>query len=304
MQSARPARILMKLSGRTRPLMLGEHHAPSVSSASTSWLGLPFELHRMRPAPLRGPIEAGPIAGDFGLLVILDGEVELLTRDGHRLHHSSGRAGSVMVLSGDALQRFEQLKGAARAAAINVSPAWLERMELTGRWQRKTFAEDPTVLGFAHTIRDELASGAGSGAVFADSISLALLSHVSERHGFGAGARSRSRGQLSGAQRERLRELIRANLGTELSLTRLSSEVGISPRHFVTLFRRAFGTSPHRYVLEQRLAAGQRLIEAGERDLAAIALAVGFSSQSHFTTAFRCSRGITPARYARATATR
>lgn len=293
------ARILMKLAGRTQPLMLGERNGPAVRTAGTAWQGLPLEVHRMRATPQVQAVEAGPIAGDFGLLVILDGEVEIRSRDGHRVHRNTGRAGSVALLSGDAVQRFEQLVGEARAAAINVSPAWLERMELTGRWSRKSFVHDKTALCFARTMCAEIAGGASSGALFADSLSLALLNHIAARHGFGQGAAVRARGQLTAVQRERVRELVRANLSADLSLTNLSAELGISPRHFVTLFRRAFGTSPHRYVVEQRVAAAERMIRAGERDLAAIALAVGFSSQSHLTTAFRASRGTTPARFAR-----
>jgi AraC-like DNA-binding protein len=295
-------RILMTLAGRTQPLVLGGPAAPSVSGASTSWRGLPFELHRMQAVPtrpIREPIEAGPLAGEFGLLVILEGEVAITSRDGARCERNVGRPGSVAVLAGDALQRVEKLEGSARAAAINVPPAWLERMELSERWARRSFVHDPTVHGFVRTIRAEIAGGAGSGAAFADSISLSLLSHVAERHGFGPGTSIQTRGQLSPVQRERLREHVRANLASDLRLTSLSAEIGVSPRHFITLFRRTFGTSPHRYVLEQRLAEGERLIAAGERDLAALALSVGFSSQSHFTTAFRASRGTTPARFSR-----
>jgi AraC-like DNA-binding protein len=299
MASAGGERILMQLGGRTRPLMLGDRRGPDVSSAGSAWRGLPFETHRMRSSPVRQAFEIGPLAGDRGVLVILDGEIAITSRDGQRLSRSVGNAGAMMILSGDALHRVEKLEGTALAAAINISPAWLERMELTERWSRMPFMHDDTVHGFARTIQGEIAGGAASGAVFADSISLALLSHITKRHGFGNGARLEGRGQLSPVQRERLRELVQENLASDLSLTSLSDQVGVCPRHFLTLFKRAFGTSPHRYVIEQRIAAAERLIRAGERDFAAIALACGFSSQSHLTTAFRASRGTTPARFLR-----
>jgi AraC-like DNA-binding protein len=299
MASAGGERILMKLGGRTQPLMLGDRRGPAVSSAGSAWRGLPFETHRMRPSPVRQAFETGPLAGDRGVLVILDGEIAITGRDGQRVARNVGSAGAMMILSGDALQHVEKLEGTALAAAINISPAWLERMELTERWSRMPFVHDDTVHGFARTIQGEIAGGAASGAVFADSISLALMSHITKRHGFGSGARLEGRGQLSSVQRERLRELVQENLASDLSLTSLSAEVGVGPRHFLTLFKRAFGTSPHRYVIEQRIAAAERLIRAGERDFAAIALACGFSSQSHLTTAFRASRGTTPARFLR-----
>jgi len=78
----------------------------------------------------------------------------------------------------------------------------------------------------------------------------------------------------------------------------LSELVGLHPRHFSTLFRRAFGVTPHRYVIDQRLAEGARLLANGGQDIADIAFRVGFSSQSHFAAAFRQAFGKTPRTYA------
>src|SRR5688572_24808727 len=123
MASAGGERILMKLGGRTQPLMLGDRRGPAVSSAGSAWRGLPFETHRMRPNPVRQAFETGPLAGDRGVLVILDGEIAITGRDGQRVARNVGSAGAMMILSGDALQRVEKLEGTALAAAINISPA-------------------------------------------------------------------------------------------------------------------------------------------------------------------------------------
>lgn len=297
-ESARE-RIWMQIAGRTRPLSLGRAKEPVLGSAGTDWQGLRFEQHRMQSTQSSQPVEVGPMPGDFGLLVILEGEIELHSRDDGRLVRETGRQGSIAILAGDALRRFERLEGSARAAAINISPAWVERAELTDRLQRMKFVQDETVRRMTLAIGDEVAAGVPSGSSFAETMSFALLDHVFDRYGVAGRGRRPVRGQLSASQQARLGEHVRANLASDLSLASLAAEVGVSPRHFVTLFRRAFGTSPHRFVLEQRVEAGERLIAQGERDLAAIALTVGFSSQSHFTTAFRSARGTTPARFAR-----
>jgi AraC family transcriptional regulator len=52
-------------------------------------------------------------------------------------------------------------------------------------------------------------------------------------------------------------------------------------------------------VLQARLAEGARLLSDGKHAIAAIAFHVGFSSQSHFTAAFRRVYGVTPRRYVR-----
>jgi len=110
---------------------------PSVSSASAPWLGLPFELHRMRSTPSREGVEAGPVAGDFGVLVLLDGEVDIVSRDGHRLMHNVGRAGSVAILSGDTLQRYHTIGILLKKPAI---PPYLQKGVSVFRWIRSIFS--------------------------------------------------------------------------------------------------------------------------------------------------------------------
>ncbi|RWF73847.1 MAG: AraC family transcriptional regulator [Mesorhizobium sp.] len=61
-------------------------------------------------------------------------------------------------------------------------------------------------------------------------------------------------------------------------------------------FRAAFSTSPHRFLLMRRLQRARRMIEASE-PLAQIAIAAGFSDQSHFNRHFKKAFGVTPGRW-------
>ena len=62
-------------------------------------------------------------------------------------------------------------------------------------------------------------------------------------------------------------------------------------------FRAAFGTSPHRFQLGQRLAKAQAMIAAGT-SLSEAAAAAGFADQSHLTRHFAARYGLTPGRWA------
>lgn len=68
---------------------------------------------------------------------------------------------------------------------------------------------------------------------------------------------------------------------------------GVSVFHLARVVRRATGTSIHAYRNELRLRAALERLNDGE-DVTTVALAVGFSSHSHFTRAFRRSFGVTP----------
>ena len=96
------------------------------------------------------------------------------------------------------------------------------------------------------------------------------------------------------ARIRRVCDLIEDELGEDLALDTLAAEAQMSSWHFLRVFRRETGATPHLYVLQRRLARARRLLEAGE-SLAEVAAATGFSDQSHLTNRFRRTYGVTPA---------
>lgn len=75
----------------------------------------------------------------------------------------------------------------------------------------------------------------------------------------------------------------------------------LSVFHFSRRFRQEVGMSPCEYVRHRRTElAKAMLMECPSRPLADVALACGYSNQSHFTTAFKKATGQTPAAFRRA----
>jgi AraC-like DNA-binding protein len=84
---------------------------------------------------------------------------------------------------------------------------------------------------------------------------------------------------------------------TQLDLARLAEHAGLSPYHFLRIFERATGVTPHQYILRGRLrAAAQQLADAGGKIVDA-ALDCGFADLSNFNRAFRAEFGVTPRAY-------
>jgi AraC-like DNA-binding protein len=104
---------------------------------------------------------------------------------------------------------------------------------------------------------------------------------------------------LSPRRLKRTLEYIETNLARPLCLAELSELNGLSKMHFSAQFRRATGLPPYAYVLRQRIFRGQQLLAETEDSTVNIALALGFTSQAHFTTAFKKVVGDTPARWRR-----
>ena len=81
-----------------------------------------------------------------------------------------------------------------------------------------------------------------------------------------------------------------------VGLTEIGDAVGASPTYLTQAFRDIVGIPLYRYEINLRLARARDLV-SGYDDLATLALNFGFSSHSHFATAFRRAYGCTPAEF-------
>lgn len=94
----------------------------------------------------------------------------------------------------------------------------------------------------------------------------------------------------------RARDLLHARMSDDIGLDALVDLTGIDRFRLTRLFQRAYGTSPHAYLVRLRLRAARRLLAAG-RTPAQVAADVGFADQSHLGRWFRRAYRITPAAY-------
>ncbi len=77
----------------------------------------------------------------------------------------------------------------------------------------------------------------------------------------------------------------------------LARAAGLSRAHFSREFRRAFGESPHAYLLTRRLERAATLLRTTDNSVAEICLAVGLQGIGSFTTSFKRAFGKTPTQY-------
>ncbi len=87
------------------------------------------------------------------------------------------------------------------------------------------------------------------------------------------------------------------DMATEtISLDDIATAVGLSPYHFLRLFKKQTGLSPHGYLLNRRLHLARAAIEQGS-PLADAAIDAGFFDQSHFSKHFKAAFGLTPGKF-------
>jgi AraC-like DNA-binding protein len=97
----------------------------------------------------------------------------------------------------------------------------------------------------------------------------------------------------------RARDLADARYFEPLRVDDLARAASLSRAHFSSEFRRAFGESPHAYLLTRRLERAAALLRTTDRSVAEICVSVGLRSVGSFTTTFTRTYGMPPTAYRR-----
>ncbi|HEX8736821.1 MAG TPA: AraC family transcriptional regulator [Pyrinomonadaceae bacterium] len=96
---------------------------------------------------------------------------------------------------------------------------------------------------------------------------------------------------------KRARAVVHEEFSLRLSLDAIAQAVEIHPVHLARMFRKYYGCTIGEYVRRVRIENACRQMMTTEAPLAEIALANGFSDQSHFSRIFKRLKGMTPAEY-------
>ena len=95
----------------------------------------------------------------------------------------------------------------------------------------------------------------------------------------------------------RAKALADARFFEPLDVDDMAAAAGLSRAHFSREFRRAFGESPHQYLLTRRLERAASLLRMTDRSVAYVCFSVGLQSVGSFTTSFTKTYGASPTAY-------
>jgi AraC-like DNA-binding protein len=95
----------------------------------------------------------------------------------------------------------------------------------------------------------------------------------------------------------RAKDLVDARYREPLDVPALARAAHLSPAHFTREFRRAFGETPHRYLLTRRLERAAALLRNTDHSVTRICFEVGLRSVGSFTTSFVRAYGVSPTAY-------
>lgn len=173
--------------------------------------------------------------------------------------------------------------------------------DATRLWQPRFAFRDPYVSASLEALLRVARIGASVRPDYVVKVVDAMLCHLAQARQAALPAspaalpaEARWLGRLTLAE---LYALIDARLAGELPIDELARSTGLSRAAFTRAFRQATGMSAHQALNLRRIALARTLLADTELDLAHIAQETGWSSQSHFTSAFRAAVGCTPGRY-------
>jgi len=284
-----------------KPKSIGEQHPPTVLLKSTSaWSGLAFAHVAASPIPFmrRGASEvpwlgltvAGrselrwSVGADNFQALVCAGTVTYMDHDYEleKLSSSGDLTGFVLELDVQEIERWTGRDSSAGALLSRHMP-------------RHIIDADPHIAALMQGMEREIHNGCPSGRLYAESISLAVVSYLwgkfSLRHS------TRELNGLSSASLLALKEYIRANVSHDVSLAQMASITGLSPKHLCRCFKQATGKSPYQYLLNLRMDEAKRLLRNRNPSITEVALSTGFATPSHFSTAFRKATGLSPSQY-------
>ena len=95
----------------------------------------------------------------------------------------------------------------------------------------------------------------------------------------------------------RAKDLVDAYYADQVDVDDMAEAACLSRAHFSREFRRAFGESPHTYLLTRRLERAAAMLRTTDRSVADICVSVGLQSIGSFTTSFTRTYGKSPTAY-------
>jgi AraC family transcriptional regulator len=229
------------------------------------------------------------------LVMVTEGRYRIESRHGRAWRGAAYRPGSIGVTApGNRSELRWRAAGAGplRSLHLRLDPGLLPD---GGTFPDALAIDDPYVTASARALHDALRAGAPG--VYADSVAQGLVAHLAYRAG--ASATPSPATPLGAADLDRVVTYMRAHLAGDVTLDELAALVNLSKFHFLRMFARTTGLTPHRYLARLRLDTAAELLRGTGLPVQRVAVMCGYASPARFAAAFRRAYGCAPSVYRR-----
>ena len=292
-------RIHLEAEGRSQPFF--DPIPPILASGATRWPGIALEEYAL-------PTGGFPDRTVFRSHII--GVLESATPLTQYWQENGVEHRAPMITGEITLRSQQELKSCRWDQAATMLILGIESTSLSDilgdirgpaarEFVPKPVAQDPVLRHLILALREDLASGSPAGSLVGECIASAIAAQAFQRHGSTSLDLGSYRGGIPAERLRRVQEYIDAYLAGDLRIAQLARIAGMGSYHFATLFKSSTGSTVHQYVLKARIRKAQALLRRDDESIVAVAAAVGFPNQSHFTDLFHRRTGRTPAEWRR-----
>jgi AraC-like DNA-binding protein len=240
-----------------------------------------------------GPGDAAPIEvhRSFVLAFVRSGSFGVRTERGA---HQLVPGGFMLGAPGESYVCTHEHGQGDSCLSFHLSPALVDELggDRSGTWHAGGLAPDPE-LGTLAALGQAAADGRTDVAL--EEAALLLVERFLSRR-----RSARSAWAPRPADRRRAVDTalwVEANAADPVRLETLARRAGLSAFHFLRVFTRVLGVTPHQYLVSARLRRAARLLADPSRPVTEVAYEVGFGDLSNFVRTFRRATGVSPGRF-------
>nr|WP_315592433.1 AraC family transcriptional regulator [uncultured Cupriavidus sp.] len=268
-------------------------------NADQSLAGTDIQFYRKSSRQPSGQIEMPAAERGFVAGVSLN--------PGHRRRIFRGRHGSTHDFDNGAIylrSLSEDYKADFDTAfdfiLMELPPGFIERTSVElGRTRVRSLQEvaghtDPVLANLAQAMAPALSHPEYACRLFVDQLGMAIGAHLVRQYGAEPEVSSKGNRLLSPRNVARAKDLLSARMDGDLSIAEVADACQLSRSHFTRAFRDTTGQTPYQWLMAQRLERARALLRDTALPLAEVAIACGFSDQSHFTRTFARVMGMAP----------
>src|SRR5262245_503451 len=273
------------------------HARPALSSAAIQWGGLAFEAYHT-PACV---IPHHEHVHDF-LHVVLSGPVRYEVLTAGKCLHYTAEPGTTFVLPRGTVDEL-RWSGPTHRVAVALHPSLLlgaidetigqKHIELAEHWN----VTDRHIMSVLLALTTDLDAGSPAGRIYGEYIANALAVYLLSRYAAQPRVPTVPKGGLPRYRLKRVLDYIGDNLAEDVSLSDLAELATMSAHHFAELFKRSMNCTPHRYVLQERIARAKTALRDPKCTVLDAAVVSGFPNPSHFARMFRRFVGVSPSHF-------
>lgn len=241
---------------------------------------------------------------DHVIMTYIDTLQPLERRTGRRIATGVARPGAVTIIPAgtsarwdirgvvDVVQLYLPQTTIARVAAEANNASSSELLERTGYL-------DPITSRLLATAAEALEGNTTLDAMFRQQLTDLLATRLLAAHAGMPVAPPPVSGGLPPRILRRAVERLRSGSDADVSLSALASDAGLSRFHFCRAFKESTGMSPHAWLRQYRLEQAKVMLRDPSLSVIAVAVALGYASQTAFAAAFKKLTGVSPSEFRR-----